>query len=206
MATAALTRYTPEEYLALERSAEFKSEYIDGRIVALAGAPDAHITISLNIQGELRTRFRERACRSWANEMRVQIEGGRRYTYPDVVALCDEERFLDGVMDTLTNPTLIVEVLSPSTEAYDRGEKFEHYRSIETLQEYVLVAQDRVLVERFVRQGTFWVLSTFSSLDEEVELPSIGCTIPLREIYEKVKLPAPTQKEAHDQAGGPANS
>jgi Uma2 family endonuclease len=191
MATAALTYYTPEEYLALERHAEFKSEYIDGRIVALAGAPDPHVTISLNFHAELRACFRGRACRAWANEMRVQIGGGRRYTYPDVVAMCGEKRFIDGVMDTLMNPALIVEVLSPTTEAYDRGEKFRHYRTIETLQEYVLVAQDQPLIERFVRHGEFWHLGTVSGLDASLELTSVGCTIPLREIYENVEFPAP---------------
>ena len=203
MATAALIYYTPEEYLALERHAEFKSEYIDGRIVALAGAPDAHITISLNIHAELRSRFRGRACRAWANEMRVQIEGGRRYTYPDVVAMCGEKRFIDSTMDTLMNPALIVEVLSPTTEAYDRGEKFQHYRAIESLQEYVLVAQDRPLVERFVRHGEFWQLLVVSGLDAALELTSVGCTIPLREIYENVEFPAPAAApdppDAHTQ-------
>jgi Uma2 family endonuclease len=192
MATAALTYYTPEEYLALERHAEFRSEYIDGRIVALAGAPDPHVTISLTLHAELRARFRGRACRAWANEMRVQVEGGRRYTYPDVVAMCGEKRFIDGVMDTLTNPALIVEVLSPTTEASDRGEKFLHYRTIDTLREYVLVAQDRPLVERFTRHGEFWHLGTATDLDEEVEFTSVGCSIPLREIYENVEFPART--------------
>ncbi|HEX2077224.1 MAG TPA: Uma2 family endonuclease [Longimicrobium sp.] len=190
MATVALTYYTPEEYLALERLAEFKSEYIDGRIVALAGAPDAHTTISQNVQGELRIRFRGGPCRSWANEMRVQIEGGRRYTYPDVVAVCGEIRFRDRVRDTITNPVLIVEVLSPSTEAYDRGEKFLHYREIETLREYVLVAQDQPLVERFTRHGEFWHLQTVAGLDAELEFASVGCSVPLREIYENVEFPS----------------
>jgi Uma2 family endonuclease len=204
MATAALTWYTPEEYLALERNAEFKSEYIDGRIVAMTGAPDPHVTISLNVHAELRTRFRGRACRAWAIDMRVQIEGGRRYTYPDVVALCGEKRFIDGVLDTLMNPTLIVEVLSPSTEAYDRGEKFLHYRAIETLQEYVLVAQDKPLVERFVRHGEFWHLATVTGLDSSLELTSVGCTIPLREIYENVEFPASTMEEAPAENAHPS--
>jgi Uma2 family endonuclease len=190
MATAALTYYTPEEYLALERLAEFKSEYIDGRIVALAGAPDAHTTISQNIQAELRTRFRGGPCRSWANEMRVQVEGGRRFTYPDVVAVCAEKQFRDAVRDTLLNPVLLVEVLSPSTEAYDWGEKFQHYRAIETLQEYVLVAQDRPFVECFTRHGEFWTLSTISGIDAALDLTSVGCAIPLREIYENVEFPS----------------
>jgi Uma2 family endonuclease len=139
MATAALTRYTPEEYLALERNAEFKSEYLDGRIVAMPPATFGHTTIMGNLVGELHARFRGTSCRALASQMRVQIGGGRRYNYPDVAAVCGEPRLVE---DTLMNPVLIVEVLSPSTEAYDRGEKFQHYRIIESLQEYVLVAQD----------------------------------------------------------------
>lgn len=190
MATAALNHYTPEEYLALERNAEFKSEYLDGRIVAMTGATMVHATITGNINAELRQRLRGGSCRAVASDMRVQTGAGRRYTYPDVVAVCGEPRFMDGTLDTLLNPALIVEVLSPSTEAYDRGEKFLHYRTIESLQEYVLVAQDRVLVERFVRAGEFWTLSTLSDLDASLELTSVGCELPLREIYERVELPA----------------
>lgn len=188
MATAALTHYTPEEYLALERSAEFKSEYLDGRIVAMTGATIEHVTIAGNVYAELRARLRGGPCRALMSDMRVQIGGGRRYTYPDVAAVCGELRFMDGTLDTLMNPALIVEVLSPSTEAYDRGEKFLNYQTIESLQEYVLVAQDRVLVERFVRAGGFWTLSTISDLDHSLELTSVDCVIPLREIYENVGL------------------
>jgi Uma2 family endonuclease len=188
MATAALTRYTPEEYLALERNAEFKSEYIDGRIVAMSGATEPHVTIVGNIAAELRTRLRGGPCRAYASEMRVQIAGGRRYTYPDVVAVCGERQFIDGVMDTLSNPVLIFEVLSPSTEAYDRAEKFHHYQLIESLQEYILVAQDQPRVECYTRGpgGDVWYLWTETDLDKEVEFYSVGCRIPLREIYENV--------------------
>jgi Uma2 family endonuclease len=201
MATAALTRYTPEEYLALERNAEFKSEFIDGRIVAMTGASIPHNAIVSSLHGALYSRLREGPCQLFVSDLRVQVADGQRYTYPDVVAVCEPPKTVDEVRDTLTNPALIVEVLSPSTEAYDRGEKFEHYRTIETLQEHVLVAQDRVSVERFARQGKFWVLATFTSLDEEVELTSVGCTIPLREIYEKVDLPLSTQVGMDDQTG-----
>ena len=169
MATAALTYYTPDEYLALERNAEFKSEYLDGRIVAMTGATVAHVTIAGNVFAELRARLRGGPCRAFVNDMRVQVGERRRYTYPDVSAVCGEPRFMDGTLDTLTNPALIVKVLSPSTEAYDRGEKFLHYRAIESLQEYVLVAQDRVLVERFVRVGEFWHLYTITDLDASLE-------------------------------------
>jgi Uma2 family endonuclease len=203
MATAALTHYTPEEYLALERHAEFKSEYIDGRIVAMTGATIPHNAIAGRVYVALYTRLRGGPCQVFVSDLRVQIANGRRYTYPDLVACCGEPKTVDGVLDTLTNPALIVEVLSPSTEAYDRGEKFQHYQTIESLQEYVLVAQDRVSVERFVRQGKFWILATFSDLDEEVELTSVGCAIPLREIYENVEFPAPAAADAA-QVGEPA--
>jgi Uma2 family endonuclease len=198
MATAALTYYTPEEYLALERHAEFKSEYLDGRIVAMTGASSVHNLIVGNVHAELRTQFRGRRCLAYVGDMRVQIGSGRRYVYPDVAGVCGEPRFMDGALDTLLNPGLIVEVLSPSTEAYDRGEKFQHYRGIESLQEYVLIAQHRVLVERFVRGGEFWTLTTASELDASVELTSVDCTIPLREVYDKVDFPTPTAaSQAH---------
>jgi Uma2 family endonuclease len=196
MATAALNHYTPEEYLALERNAEFKSEYLDGRIVAMTGASIAHARIAGNLFGELRQRLRGSLCSAFISDMRVQIGGGRRYTYPDVVAVCGEPQLMDRMQDTLMNPALIVEVLSPTTEAYDRGEKFLHYRGIESLQEYVLVAQDRVLVERFVRAGEFWTLSALMDLDASLELTSVECAIPLREIYENVGLPDPDASSA----------
>lgn len=204
MATAALTYYTPEEYLALERHAEFKSEYIDGRIVAMTGASAPHNLITGNVFAELRAHFRGRPCLPFIGDMRVQVEKGRRYTYPDVVAVCGKPEYLDGVLDTLMNPALIVEILSTSTEAYDRGEKFRHYRTIETLQEYVLVAQDQPLVERFVRHGEFWHLGTVSGLDASLELTSVGCTIPLREIYENVEFPAPAAAPHPVADGSPA--
>jgi Uma2 family endonuclease len=194
MDTATLNLYSPEEYLAFERSSEFKHEYLDGRIVATPAASAPHVTIMGNLLAELRHRFRGGPCRALASQMRVQIGGGQRYVYPDVVAFCGEGRFMDAAQDTLLNPALIVEVLSPRTEAYDRGEKFLHYRTIESLREYVLVAQDRPLVERFVRSGEFWTLSTADDLDAALELTSVECSIPLREIYENVfpsPVPAP---------------
>ena len=197
MATAALTYHTPEEYLALERRAEFRSEYVDGRIVAMTGAAKPHNTIAGNLYMSLRGRFRGGTCNVYMSDMRVRIGDGHRYTYPDVVAACGE-RFADGVMDTLTNPALIVEVHSPSTEAYDRGDKFWSDRAIDSLREYVLVAQDRVRVDRFVRHGEFWTLSTIDDIDAELELTSVGCVVPLREIYENVELPSAAVVEEPD--------
>lgn len=204
MTAGANSGFTPDEYLALERQAEFKHEYIEGRILPWLGATVAHCEIMGAISASLRACFRGSGCRVYMSQMRVQIAAGRSYLYPDVVALFGEKQFIDGVMDTLMNPALIVEVLSPSTEAYDRGEKFQHYRAIETLREYVLVAQDRPLVERYVRTGELWTLSTISGLDDEVEFTSVGCTIPLREIYENVEFPAPAAAPAPDAEVRPA--
>lgn len=186
MSTAALNRYTPEEYLAIDRMAEFKSEYIDGEIVAMTGASMAHNWIVANLGGELHGRLRGGPCRSAQSDMRVKVSSSVRYVYPDVIVVCGEPRLEDEVFDTLLNPTLIMEVLSKTTEYYDRGEKFEHYRTIETLREYVLVAQDQVHVERFVRTGDQWIGSACGDIDGTLDLRSIKCEIPLRDIYHEV--------------------
>ena len=146
-AAAAQTLFTPEEYIVRERKAQFKSEYLSGRIVAMSGASRAHNLITRNISGELYVQLKGRTCESYTNDMRVRIPSPMSYTYPDVVVVCDEPRFEDDVFDTLLNPTVLVEVLSPSTEAYDRDRKFSRYRQIASLQEYILVSQDKFCVE-----------------------------------------------------------
>ena len=190
MTTVATDRFTPQEYLALERAAEIRSEYLDGRIVAMTGGTERHASIVLNIAGELRAKFRGGPCRVYANDLRVRIERGNRYVYPDVVAVCGERRFADGVLDTLLNPALIVEVLSDSTEAYDRGEKFAGYRALESLREYVLVAQSRVGVERYRREGDAWVYTALDDLSQTLELASVDGSIALADIYEGVDFGA----------------
>ena len=195
MATAALTRYTPEEYLALERHAEFRSEYLNGRIIAMTGGSPEHADIVLNIGSELRARLRPRGCRVFVNDVRVTIASASGYVYPDVVALCEQAMFLDTRPRTLVNPGLVIEVLSDTTESYDRGEKFEAYRMIETLSEYVLVSSRRAGVERYVRQGDFWVFYAETDLDAEVPLASIGCSLSLREIYADVEFPEANEEE-----------
>ncbi len=190
MATVAAYAYiTPEEYLDLEREGTTKNEYRDGDIFAMAGASRAHVLITANIAGELRSRLKGRTCEVYPIDMRVRVRQTTLFTYPDVVVVCGEPRFEDDVFDTLLNPTLIVEVLSPSTEAYDRGEKFARFRQLASLREYVLVAQKEVHVERYLRQGTQWVPSEFRSLDDVLRLLSINCELPLREIYERVTFP-----------------
>jgi Uma2 family endonuclease len=186
------TCLTPEEYLAVERQNEYKSEYMDGEMVAMVGASRRHNIITFNVAGELHRQLEGRPCEGYANDMRVRIVSRREYayTYPDVVVVCGEPQFEDGHLDTLLNPTVLIEVLSESTEKYDRGKKFSFYRTIESLAEYVLVAQDEFRVEEYVRQPDGrWLLSDYRSLDAVVELASIQCTLALREVYAKIVLP-----------------
>jgi Uma2 family endonuclease len=182
------SEYTPEQYLTLERKAEYKSEYINGCIFAMAGASRQHNQITFNIAGELRTQLKGRAaCIAYSCDMRVKVSQTGLYSYPDVVATCNEPNFEDSFVDTLLNPAVIVEVLSDSTEAYYRGEKFAHYRRLSSLEEYILVAQHKICVEHYVRQGELWILAETSQLDEIIHIDSIGCTLPLNEIYDKVE-------------------
>ena len=183
MATAALIRYTPEEYLALERHAEFRSEYRDGLIVAMAGSTWRHNQIVLDFGAALRAALGDGPCRVALTDLRVKIADGRRYVYPDVVGVCGERRFEDGVLDTLLNPVMVAEVLSPTTELYDRGDKFASYRTIETLREYVLIASEQVRVERYTRHGDIWQLSVFEDSAATLSLESLGCEVSLREMY-----------------------
>jgi Uma2 family endonuclease len=184
-----IPRITPEQYLALERKADFKSEYGNGFIIAMAGTSREHSLIAGNVYRKIGNQFEDRPCEAHINDMRVRVGPTGLYTYPDVVAVCGEAKFEDDELDTLLNPTMIVEVLSLTTEAYDRGAKFAQYRQLASLREYVLIAQDKILVERYTRQGEDWLRADFRSLDESLRLSSIDCEIPLREIYAKVKLP-----------------
>ena len=197
MATAALTRYSPEEYLAMERGAETRSEYIDGRIVALAGAQRPHIVIVANLAHEFIAGLLDGPCEVYPTEMKVKIEASGRYVYPDLSVSCDP-RFEDDVTDVLLNPLLIVEVLSDSTESYDRGEKFFHYRRIASLREYVLVSQKTCLVERYVREGDFWRFESLDDPDASLVLTSVEVEIPLRRIYIKaLEIQEPGERPAH---------
>ena len=190
MATAAAYAYlTQEEYLAFEREADIKHEYCNGQLYAMSGASRAHNLISLNIAGELRAQLKGRPCEVYMSEMRVLVDAARSYRYPDVVVACDVPRFQDDVFDTLLNPTVIVEVLSQSTEARDWGEKFAEYAQLVSLRDYVLVSQKTVRVEHYFRQGTRWVSRDCRDLAEVLQLESINCALPLRDIYEKVKVP-----------------
>ena len=192
MSSQTKTYYTPEQYLALEREAEYKSEYVNGQIYAMSGASREHNLIAVNIVSELHANLRGQPCEAYMSDMRVKVSPTGMYTYPDVIAVCAEPRFEDAHGDTLLNPTVIIEVLSPSTEAYDRGEKFAHYRRLDSLSDYVLVSQDKARVEHYVRhgnKGSQWVLTEISGLEGVLHLASIGCELALRDIYDQLNLP-----------------
>ena len=189
MATVAVqTYFTPEEYIALERKADYKSEYFDGHIIAMSGASRAHNHITGDIFYGLYPQLIGHGCDIFSSDMRVRPSLGDAYFYPDVVVVCGEPEFEDDAFDTLLNPIVIVEVLSPSTEAYDRGAKFTRYKQVASLQEYVLVAQDKVCVEHHRRHGPQWVLNHYRALEDMLPLPAIGCELPLRDIYARVIL------------------
>jgi Uma2 family endonuclease len=179
------TRYTPEQYLALERKATIRSEYREGRVSMMTGASRLHNLIAGNLYRVVGSHLRDRPGEAYISDMRVRVGPASLYTYPDVVVVAAEPRFEDAELDTLLNPTVIVEVLSPSTEANDRGNKFASYRRLDSLREYVLVAQDRARVELYAREGEAWVLTEQSGGEAVLRLASIDCEVPLREIYAK---------------------
>src|SRR5215510_7896482 len=174
---------TPEEYLAIERKAEYKSEYLNGEMFAMSGASERHVSIVANIMYLLVGQLRGRPCTVYSTDLRVRVSPTGLYTYPDVVVVCGQPQFADDQRDTLLNPTLIVEVLSESTKDYDRREKFEHYRSLASLNENVLIARDKHHVEHFVRQSdNRWLLSETNRLEDTIHLPFIDCDLALAEI------------------------
>lgn len=189
MASAAeRTSLTPEEYLAFERKATTKHEYLNGQIIAMSGASFAYNFITVNIATSLNIQLMEGECRVATSDMRVKVTQIDSYFYPDVVVVCGEPRAEDDTFDTLLNPTLIVEVLSPSTEGYDRGEKFEHYQQIASLKDYILISQDEVHVEYYYRQENEWLQTEFQGLEDVLSLLSIGCELRLSDIYRRVEI------------------
>lgn len=160
----------------------------------MAGAAKRHNRISVNVVRLLDNQLLERDCNVYGSDMRVRITATGKYTYPDVVAVCGEEIFEDETEDTLLNPMLIVEILSKLTEAYDRGAKFEHYQTIESLQEYILITQEPFRVEQFVRKNrNVWTYFEFRKPEDVVELNSIDCTLMLQDIYHKVRQKFPKE-------------
>jgi len=181
-------KITPQEYRAFERQATEKHEFVDGIIYAMSGASKEHNFISSNITGELYLAFKKRPCVVCANDMRVKVNESD-YVYPDVVAVCGDAQFEDNTFDTLSNPTVIIEILSDSTERYDKGRKAELYRALPTMQDYVLISQTHCYMEHYHRQtATQWLFTIISQMDEKLTLPSVNVTIAVQDIYDKVSF------------------
>lgn len=182
---------TPIEYLLQERQAATKSEYFNGRIYAMAGASRSHNRITLNLSAMLHSQLKGSVCEPFAGDMRVKVSSTGLYTYPDVVVVCGDPKFEEQPVDTLLNPTLIIEVLSTSTEIYDRVDKFAHYQTLESLTDYLLIAQNRPRIEHYQRQSaTQWLYSSIEGVEKHVDITTINCTLSLTEIYARVVFPA----------------
>ncbi|MSQ47379.1 MAG: Uma2 family endonuclease [Deltaproteobacteria bacterium] len=191
MSSQLKTYLTPEEYLAIERKAEYKSEYVNGEMFGMAGASVRHVLIVTNLVVSLGGQLRGRPCAVYSADLRVRVSPTGLYTYPDVIVVCGQAQLADDQKDTLLNPTLIIEVLSDSTKDYDRGGKFQHYRTFASLMGYVLVSQETCHVERFVRQPeNRWLLSETDDVKDTMHLSSIECELVLAEVYDKVDLSA----------------
>ena len=190
MATlTAQTYLTPAEYLTWERKQPFKNEYHNGQIIAMSGASRWHNRITVDTTVQLSNQLMESECEVFAGEMRVRTSPEVSYFYPDVIVVCGEPRFEDDTFDTLLNPIIVIEVLSPSTAAFDRGEKFEHYKRLDSLQEYMLISQNRVHVERYLRRDTQWIQTEFRKIEAVIHLLSNRCKLAMRDIYTLVKFP-----------------
>jgi len=182
-------RLTETEYLEIERAAEFKSEFFGGEMFAMAGGTPQHSLIATNLAGEFRNLLKRHACVPYNADLRIKIEATGLNTYTDLSVVCGPLQLAPGTDDTVVNPTLLVEVLSDSTEAYDRGKKFEHCRQIPTLQEYLLVSQKEPRIEQFIRQPDGrWLLKEAAGLEASLELPSLRMSLPLAEVFAKVKF------------------
>ncbi len=185
------TRMTPEEYLDFEKSAEIRHEYCYGEIFAMTGGSLNHNQINGNIFNQLKNKLGGSSCRPFASDMRVKIQKIDKYTYPDIVVVCGEiELEKNKGAETLLNPMVVIEILSNSTEAYDRGTKFRHYRLISSLQEYILVSQNNCLVEQYVRSdGGIWqILNPCTDIKQSIRINSIGCELPLSAVYDLVEF------------------
>jgi Uma2 family endonuclease len=184
------TFFTETEYLALERAADYRSEYYRGEIFAMAGASNEHNLIVNNLNFHLFTHLRGRGCRMYTFEMRLRINATRLYTYPDAMIVCGKSLYADDHVDTIVNPLVIVEVLSDSTESYDKGKKFDHYRQVPTVQEYILISQEIPQIERRVRvSATEWRLHVYDGLESVLPLDPIETSITLAQVYLDIEFP-----------------
>jgi Uma2 family endonuclease len=199
MSTQPVPYISPEEYLAAERTATFKSEYVSGQIWAMSGASRRHNVIALNLGGELREALRGSECQAFGSDMRVFVPDNMTFAYPDLSVVCGEQQYTDAAVDTLLNPTVLIEILSPSTAQYDRTVKFIKYRRLPSLREYVLVHQETPRVERYECVGDLWVVAVeYDGLDAMMELASLGIALPMSGIYERVDFD-PAEPPSHDR-------
>ena len=191
--TEPLRRLTEAEYLQVERAAEVKSEFFEGEMFAMAGGTPQHSLIATNLVAEFHNRLRNHPSVAYNADLRIKIEATGLCTYPDLSVICGPLQLAGGTEDTVVNPTVLVEVLSDSTEAYDRGKKFELYRQIVTLQEYLLVSQKEPRIEQFIREADGrWLLNERAGLDASLDLPSLRIALSLAEVFAKAKFtPAP---------------
>ena len=190
MAAQAILTMTSEEYLAFERASQTRHELINGVVYAMAGGSERHASIISNLSLSIGASVRPKGCRHYTSDMRVKVDESGAYTYPDFVLVCGKPVLEDSRGDSLLNPILIVEVLSPSTAAYDRGAKFAHYRLIESLRTYLVVEQESVFVDRYDRrEDGVWTLTSYGKREEILELPSVGVAVPLAEVYRDIDVP-----------------
>jgi len=189
MRSAQHRHYTPEEYLELERAAEFKSEYLDGQIYAMGGASPSHAAITFNLYVQVGTQLKP-PCRGFSNDMKVQTSYTGLYAYPDLIVVCGEPVFRDKRGDVLLNPKVIFEVLSPSTEIYDRTEKFFRYQMLESFTDYVLIVQSEPRIEHFARHpNSGWQFNLVKGIENRLVVASIDCTLELARIYNGIEFP-----------------
>lgn len=180
---------TAEEYLAQDRAADVRSEYYNGVVVAMAGGTESHSLLAANTLASLHAQLHGRNCRVYQGDIRVDLPRINTYVYPDVSVVCGPSQLADNRRDILLNPTVVIEVLSPSTANFDRGGKFLRYRTLDSLQEYVLIAQDEYRIERYVRQpDNQWLFAEAVGLEASIDLPSISCRLALTDVYEQVTL------------------
>ena len=197
MSSVPKTLMTEAEYLAHERASEMRHEFWRGELFAMAGASEGHNLASGNLFVAVQLALRDKPCRAYTHDMRVFASQSRAYVYPDIVVACPPIEFKDEKRDTLLNPQVVVEVLSPSTESYDRGKKFDLYRQSESLRQYVLIAQDEPRVMSYIRQsdGVAWLLTPLAGLNAVLDFPTLGLSVPLSEIYRNVEFPPPLTTE-----------
>lgn len=181
--------YTPEGYLELERAANYKSEYCHGEIFAMAGASERHNTIAANTLISIGNQLKGRPCKVYGSDMRVDVRPAGLYTYPDATIVCGKPQLTDDHMDTLRNPAVIIEILSDSTEAYDRGEKFRMYRTLESLTDYILISQNSAQIDHYQLNDGQWRLTDAQGLEATLWIENIQCSLPLAEVYDKVGFP-----------------